>query len=618
MDFDYTTETITPDNTNILTIGGTGGLEVPFGTTSQRPPSPSNGIIRYNTDTGQLEGYYSNSWTSSTNSFANTVIVQKTPGAGQFSSIKEAVDSITTATSSSPWIVQVYPGEYVEDTIVLKEYVTVAGVDKRRVKIVANDPDVNLIEGVPAAAITNVSLIGATGTGACAIYYEPYQSLDTFRAYSIHFGNNYTFVKLQLNSGVTFGVVDLDDSTTEILISSVRPFVCTSAGGLSYLYITTFRTQFVYAPEVAITCHGPGAYVGTWNSLFARPPTSADSSVGMSVYDGGELIIQNTELSYWGTGLLAPNTGSAPIIFAEAAFFNSTIDIDIQHPGTTGSISGSAERERVFINSSAPISVAYSHNKTPGMTITGDLFLGTTNNNTTSVTDLIQLSSPTGVLSGGVISRGASALQVDISAGFGYLIDTVTEKDAKVEWSTTVITLPDDSPTIFIYIDNTGTPTFGTSQPDLVKTILLGRAYTASGTIEFITQIPISSNSAATYLDNFLRVALGPIFGTGALVSENASVNRKLDVTAGIYYYSKLDILVIGGTPVAFGEVYHVSGSFVGIPASSSIVNNTQYDNLTNLVNLTSGYYTKHTLYVGGQGSEQVYILLFGQSEYAN
>lgn len=57
MDFDFTTETITPDNTNLLTIGGTGGLEIPVGDTATRPISPVEGTIRYNTDLSKIESY---------------------------------------------------------------------------------------------------------------------------------------------------------------------------------------------------------------------------------------------------------------------------------------------------------------------------------------------------------------------------------------------------------------------------------------------------------------------------------------------------------------------------------------------------------------------------------
>lgn len=62
MDFDFTTETITPDLTQILTIGGNAGLELPEGGTSARPASPSGGTVRFNTDLSAIEGYDGSSW----------------------------------------------------------------------------------------------------------------------------------------------------------------------------------------------------------------------------------------------------------------------------------------------------------------------------------------------------------------------------------------------------------------------------------------------------------------------------------------------------------------------------------------------------------------------------
>jgi len=61
MDFDYTTETITPDSTTLLTIGSTGGLIVPSGTSAQRVGT-TVGTIRWNSDDLALE-FYNGSWT---------------------------------------------------------------------------------------------------------------------------------------------------------------------------------------------------------------------------------------------------------------------------------------------------------------------------------------------------------------------------------------------------------------------------------------------------------------------------------------------------------------------------------------------------------------------------
>ncbi len=41
---------------------GTGSIEVPSGTTAQRPSTPANGMVRYNTTIPQLEGYINGAW----------------------------------------------------------------------------------------------------------------------------------------------------------------------------------------------------------------------------------------------------------------------------------------------------------------------------------------------------------------------------------------------------------------------------------------------------------------------------------------------------------------------------------------------------------------------------
>ena len=48
---------------NVL-MSGTGTLDLPVGTTAQRPGSPNNGMIRYNTTLTRYEGYSGSAWGS--------------------------------------------------------------------------------------------------------------------------------------------------------------------------------------------------------------------------------------------------------------------------------------------------------------------------------------------------------------------------------------------------------------------------------------------------------------------------------------------------------------------------------------------------------------------------
>lgn len=52
----------TPTFTGNVTCTSTGYVLIPAGTTAERPVSPANGQIRYNTTYGQFEGYANGAW----------------------------------------------------------------------------------------------------------------------------------------------------------------------------------------------------------------------------------------------------------------------------------------------------------------------------------------------------------------------------------------------------------------------------------------------------------------------------------------------------------------------------------------------------------------------------
>ena len=57
MDFDFTFERIIPNAGNSITIYTNGSLNLPVGTTGQRPSTPITGMLRYNTTNIALEFY---------------------------------------------------------------------------------------------------------------------------------------------------------------------------------------------------------------------------------------------------------------------------------------------------------------------------------------------------------------------------------------------------------------------------------------------------------------------------------------------------------------------------------------------------------------------------------
>ena len=61
---DFNTQNIegTPTFTGNVTFSSTGYIAIPSGITDQRPASPAQGEIRFNTDYSQFEGYYGTAW----------------------------------------------------------------------------------------------------------------------------------------------------------------------------------------------------------------------------------------------------------------------------------------------------------------------------------------------------------------------------------------------------------------------------------------------------------------------------------------------------------------------------------------------------------------------------
>ena len=77
MEFDHSREAITPDLTELLTIGGSGGLELPTGSVGQRPIAAAAGTIRHNQDTDCIEIKKTLDWTSVLT--AQALVVRETP-----------------------------------------------------------------------------------------------------------------------------------------------------------------------------------------------------------------------------------------------------------------------------------------------------------------------------------------------------------------------------------------------------------------------------------------------------------------------------------------------------------------------------------------------------------
>ena len=171
MDFDYSTETITPDNTTLLTIGGTGAIEVPVGNTANRPVTGlANGALRYNTDINDLEGYINSGWTPiSTGSSA--VVASFSAGTTGFTPSSATTGAVTlagtlnvanggTGLSSTPANGALDIGNGAGFTRTTLTAGTAIGITNAAGSITINNTGVTAIAGTAG----NITLSGSTGS----------------------------------------------------------------------------------------------------------------------------------------------------------------------------------------------------------------------------------------------------------------------------------------------------------------------------------------------------------------------------------------------------------------------------------------------------------------------
>lgn len=554
---------------------------------------------------------------------AQILCVTKDPGVGEFSSVATALASITDNSSSKTYQIKIAPGIYTEPPIVAKQWVSIVGSGMDATILVASNPAVHFITSAMNDGLSDVTVTGATGAGAALLRASDAGTLsgDSIFYENIRFGDGDILVLSEVSTAGKYSQIFIQNARFAAPYQYRQGFVCRSvAGGVGRILVrnTTTTGGAVGVPEVAFFADGPGAEIRLLASQIRGMVTAPFQGVGVQVANGGFARVSTTTLRGFDKSIYAKSGGAAPSLEIFGAMVsNSNTDLHVEHSGTTGSFSGAVDINKVIIDPAAPISITYNNIGTAGgSAILGSLYLGSEQTNLTDVTDLIQLATPTGSLSGGVVTKGLAALTVDVTAGFGYVSDAVVGTAKRIEWVASTASVADNANN-WIYVDNTGNIQSATSIPETSQNIVLARARTAGGAVVFISLIPFDATHVTAKQNDFLRNAIGPIFGIGMTVAENAVTARAVDISDGEYWYGTNKYLPTGGVAKPFNSFYHSAGNWTQTNNLTTI-DNTQYDDGNNLQPLTAAFYVKHALYVSGDGVNQSMSLIYGRGQYAS
>lgn len=539
----------------------------------------------------------------------NQSIITVAKRGANFQTIGAALAHITDNTSTNTYVIQVGPGLYVEDTLTMKEFVDIVGVDRNITIIEVDDPSKDVITMVPNCYIANVAFQGATDVGSAAIRYNsisptPRASIVSF----CNFGSNHTLVSVN-SSGLNTARVTLLScalSSSSAVVNTLFDITATSHANI-------LVSQFFGIINVAHFAKATGAAA----IVYLLENAVGGSGVGtfVEVSDGATAIVRSNTILNFDKGIEVLNVGlPSTIQVADCDFSCVTNDLLVSHPGTTGYFTGVADNSKVVVDPASPILVRYTDfTYLQGSVSIGSTYQGTRHDRIVNISKLTTATAILGVHDGGELSY-VSGTTIMVTEGHGFLLDQAEDFLKEIVWPNTNLVIPANT-TRYIYVNDVGVVSQSAGVPSAFYTLFLGRASVDATGLLFIEQSQISQLQHSNKLEEYTREAVGPIYSSGSLLSESVTP-LQLNISSGIYFYGTNKFTPSGATDAEF-ITYLRNGSGGWIKTTGvQIVPDAWDDDSGTPVPLGTDKYAKHSLYIVGDGAAETYMLVHSQMEY--
>lgn len=549
----------------------------------------------------------------------NRAHVKLNPGVGEYATVGAALASITNATALNPWVIFVEPGVYTENQLVMKPYIAIRGINRQEVILTASNNNQPFVIGADNSSLSQVTITGATGPNGVGVQYAA-NSIDiNFLVEYCVFGNNTTELLAQ---GSSFGTNVIVDSCVIFNANFTNGFVTDGTTGNASMTINGCVVNnygLTTPPTNYILAHGSGANLLMTGVLVTGLNNASET--GLNIYDGATVAVVGLNIANTGHGILVQNIGAGPVLDLQAInIHNTTQNITINHPSTTGTLEAIAKLSLCTFNSGTIGNLSIGILDPSGdLGVSGQINQQQLDGSFQDISTLSREGATMGYFSGGVISP-VTGFEVSVSSGYGYL-DSTGEVDTigsihRINWNTTTIILSANS-NVYLYFDINGNLNANSVLPDIEKYILIGRVVTNATGILFIDEEGEFAHHKGNVYSIMMREAFGPIFANGSITSINGSFG--LNVTAGSYFYAALNFMPSGGSPISWSSFYqNGSGGYVEVDGVS-LVDGANYDNGSGTLQpLTASYYAKHAIYLVGQGANERYFLVYSQAQYAS
>lgn len=561
------------------------------------------------------------------NDGSNTVVVKHgvVLAPFEYNTIAEALAFLATqdVTELNPWVVLVYPGTYFESNLVVPSFVTVQGLN-HTANIVDGDPLTSTQVHVASSNTHTFILSDKSSLHSLAVRGP---NSEGYAAVYCNAAPNQTHIENCIFYDISVGVLLENGDHVNVLLEDCQFQNCTMYA--VHLHGNEMGTNLVcqslsnvfYATSALTSTLSMYRVQGSHTTLVSTGEVAQrDEGLPMGMFleivQGAKVRMMNAKASYFATAVSIPVSVATPqFIGANLLLTSCTQSVAIPNLTCVGNITGVMNPLTVSILSPY-LSVNYTDPSGLGVTMSGQIYQGTTAMTTTNITDQLQRVAALGLLTGGQLSMGGTST-LTATAGTGY-VSRVDGSLLYVTWSTQTLDLSGHpSQQINIWIDAAGVLHSGVSLPNLYSNVVLGIVNTTPASTEFYIQdVPRSIPNLASSLNNMLEDALGPIFPVGGCTTTNTLY--QIAITSGSYYYGNLQFTYPGKALAGtFHPAYFNATNWV-FQAATDQVPVTWNNGAGALVPISSPTnYIKHAVYVMGGSAPQTF-LVYGQEEFAN
>ncbi len=564
---------------------------------------------------GTIDGIFSRIL-SSIDSGANIVlnrldsnVINVSKVGGDYDNVYDALNSITDNSDTNRYVIKLGVGIFSERFLDFSEkpYVSLVGtsIQDTIIKPDSDDHDCINIGVYNELSFLGIYDVGTLGSGHAAVTMN--DSGDFGQLHKVTFLDCDVNIYIKSTTQDTFfygEYIDFNGAySIGIKVEATNGFVA-FANVENYYNLPSDGN-----PVIGNYITGPGS------EIHVLACGNSNDGLGTAFYlqDGAFAELVSTNIDLFDKGIVLANVGAASSIAASGITCKdiTTYDIEIAHPSSTGTIGGVINSTKIVVNQL--VSILGQDTSNGRLLLSGGIDSLYADGEITDVSTIITETSTMGLISGGIMSDGGG-LNLDIAAGFGYhMAFPYTGQLKRLNWGDSSIAIPANSH-LFVYINYNGILSYNGARPDPVYNIIFGRVVTDASNMYLIIQAPTFAQHTPNLLSTSLKIGLGSLFGSGCIVTENATP-LKLDVTAGSYALAEDFYSPSAGTAIEFDYIYNSGNTIV---LAQDTISNTQYDDAGTLTSLTAGYYAKGTLYNSTDGANQKWFAVYPQAEYSS